>query len=144
MRIAILACLGLLAGTGMAAAQDLTPASPSVMTGVPGAGLPLRTMADLDAACAAANGNSMDIDTGFQQKQATCSGYTEGVVDAYLSMTAQQPAMRQVCLPNPAPQRGALVQQLVTWYNANPRDATEPAAPAVLQFFMATYPCQKG
>jgi hypothetical protein len=154
MRLAILGCAGLLAAAAPALAQQSpqAPQAPAPQTyaangiapvasqPVPGGNpLDIHTLRDLDAACTLRNDNPY-----YVAATSMCAGYTSAVLDFHLLDTlGARHNKRKVCLPNPTPTRRQAVTGLVSWVQSNPQYLDEPAASAVLRYFINTYPCHQ-
>lgn len=99
----------------------------------------IRTLRDLVAACSTRNDSPYYISaTSF------CAGYQAAIIDFHLLDTmGPRHDKRKVCLPVPAPTRREAVSGLIAWAQSNPQYLDEPAASAVLRYFINTYPCHR-
>lgn len=145
MRLAALGCVGLLAAAVPALAQ--TPQTLAANSATPVAAAPIatanpfdvRTLRDLATACTMRNDNPY-----YVSATSLCAGYIAAVIDFHLLDTmGPRHSKRKVCLPTPAPTRRESVVGLVSWVQSNPQYADEPAASAVLRYFINTYPCHR-
>ncbi len=161
MRLALLGCVGLLAATlpaladnahpttlaasnqagapGSAPVQSVAPAAAAPMATTGSAALEIHTLRDLYNACTTRSDNPLYISA-----TSLCAGYQEAVLDFHLLDTmGARHGKRKVCLPNPAPTRRQSIAGLIAWAQAAPQYMDEPAASAVLRYFINAYPCNR-
>jgi hypothetical protein len=151
MRAAILGFAGLLVAAAPAFAQTppspqpqqkfaATAIAPAASSAVPGGNpFDIHTLRDLASACTVRNDSPYYI-----AATSMCAGYAAAVIDFHLLDTmGPRHNKRKVCLPTPEPTRRAAVAGLVSWVQSNPQYLDEPAASAVLRYFINTYPCHR-
>jgi len=150
MRLAILGFVGLLAAASPAfagtpqqvAAQQVAATSAVPVAAAPvitGSPLEIRTLKDVVDACSVRNDSPYYI-----AATSLCAGYVQGVLDFHLLDTiGPRQNKRKVCLPTPTPTRRAILADLVSWSRSAPQYMDEPAASAVLRYFINTYPCHR-
>ena len=145
MRAVALGLAGLLAATAPVLAQ--TPQTLAASGVQPAASAPMpvanpldiHTLRDLAGACSLRNDNPYYI-----AATSMCAGYTAAVIDFHLLDTmGPRHDKRKVCLPSPVPTRREAVAGLVAWVQSNPQYLDEPAASAVLRYFINVYPCHR-
>ena len=73
----------------------------------------------------------------------TCEIYGQAVYDTYLVYSQHKKSPKFVCVKQPAPPRKEVIQEYVTWANANPQYAKAPAADTILRFLGNRFPCGK-
>ena len=88
---------------------------------------------ELVSYCAAPNGESF----------VTCEIYGQAVYDTYLVYSQHRKSPKFICLKQPAPPRKQVIQDFVTWAQANPKYAKDPAADTILRFLGNKFPCGK-
>lgn len=97
---------------------------------------PPRTVADLIAICAPAQGDPLETAAvNF------CQGYAEGAVDVEEAHEARPGARRLFCLPTPRPPRGAELASFIAWANARPARLDLPAIDGMFIYLGRKYPC---
>ena len=158
MRLALLGCVGLLAATlpaladttkladnaksaplPAATAPNVVPAASAPVATAGTGALEIHSLRDLYNACTTRSDNPLYISA-----TSLCAGYQEAVLDFHLLDTmGARHGKRKVCLPNPAPTRRQSIAGLITWAQAAPQYMDEPAASAVLRYFINAYPCNR-
>ncbi len=73
----------------------------------------------------------------------TCEIYGQAVYDTYLVYSQHKKSPKFICVNQPAPPRKDVIQEYVTWANANPKYAKAPAADTILRFLGNKFPCGK-
>ena len=73
----------------------------------------------------------------------TCEIYGQAVYDTYLVTRNPKTAPDFICVQQPAPTRKEVIQEFITWADANTKYANEPAADSVLRFLAGKFPCGK-
>jgi len=159
MRLALLGCVGLLAATLPALAdttkladnakpaavpaastpQSIVPAASAPVAAVGSGALEIHSLRDLYNACTTRSDNPLYISA-----TSLCAGYQEAVLDFHLLDTmGARHGKRKVCLPDPAPTRRQSISGLIAWAQAAPQYMDEPAASAVLRYFINAFPCNR-
>jgi len=73
----------------------------------------------------------------------TCEIYGQAVYDTYLVTRHPKSAPDFICVQQPAPTRKDIIQEYITWSDAHPKYATDPAADTILRFLAGRFPCGK-
>lgn len=73
----------------------------------------------------------------------TCEIYGQAVYDTYLVYSQHKMAPKFICVKQPAPTRKEVIQNYITWADANPVYAKQPAADTLLRFLGERFPCAK-
>lgn len=73
----------------------------------------------------------------------TCEIYGQAVYDTYLVYSQHRKSPKFICVNQPAPSRKEVIQEYVTWADANPKYAQDAAADSVLRFLGGRFPCPK-
>lgn len=73
----------------------------------------------------------------------TCEIYGQAVYDTYLVTRNPKTAPEFICVKQPAPTRKEVIQEFVSWAEANTKYAADPAADSVLRFLAGKFPCGK-
>ena len=73
----------------------------------------------------------------------TCEIYGQAVYDTYLVYKQHKKGPKFICVKQPAPTRTEVIQEYVTWAEANPTYAEQPAADTILRFLGGRFPCGK-
>ena len=73
----------------------------------------------------------------------TCEIYGQAVYDTYLVYSQHRKSPKFICVKQPTPPRKDVIQDYVTWANANPKYAKQPAADTILRFLGERFPCGK-
>lgn len=132
---------GFTAGASLALSVPVvaqTPPPPATQAAKPPPPLNIRTTADLVALC-----DTPETDPDYPGAIGLCVGYGSGVLDYHLADTAQRRRARRVCVPTPAPTRGAARTLFIAWAHQHPQYMNAPAVDGVMRFLMTTYPCRK-
>jgi len=81
-------------------------------------------------------------DKANPQSQSYCGGFGQGVYDGYLMTRHPKKAPNTVCIPQGS-KNEQVVQEFISWTEANAKYNNKPAADAVLAFLSNRYPCGK-
>lgn len=73
----------------------------------------------------------------------TCEIYGQAVYDTYLVYSQHKKAPKFICVIQPAPTRKEVIQEYVTWADANPKYSQDAAADSILRFLGGRFPCPK-
>jgi hypothetical protein len=93
-----------------------------------------RTAGDLADLCAANPKDSQgDAKINF------CHGFAQGAITVELRRSE---AKKPFCIPNPAPNRTATMNEFVGWVRSMPDHRSVPAADGLFQFLGGRFPCK--
>ncbi|HKD46745.1 MAG TPA: Rap1a/Tai family immunity protein [Rhizomicrobium sp.] len=95
-----------------------------------------KTTADLIALC-----NTDPSQSNYIAAIHFCEGFATGAYQYYLSVAADSPTDRYVCLPNPPPSRDSVKAAFVAWAQANPDSLTQAPVDSLFRYLGTTYPC---
>jgi len=79
---------------------------------------------------------------GSDDSFVTCEIYGQAVYDSYLVFSQHKKAPQFICVVQPAPSRKDVIKEYVTWADANPKYAKDPAADTILRFLGGRFPCE--
>ena len=112
-------------------------------------GIALAAAATLGVAASAQASQAMSTEelvsycSGDKGTFVTCEIYGQAVYDTYLVYSQHKKSPKFICVNQPAPPRKDVIQEYVTWANANPKYAKAPAADTILRFLGNKFPCGK-
>lgn len=112
-------------------------------------GIALAAVATLGVAASAQASQAMSTEelvsycSGDKGTFVTCEIYGQAVYDTYLVYSQHKKSPKFICVNQPAPPRKDVIQEYVTWANANPKYAKAPAADTILRFLGNKFPCGK-
>lgn len=110
-------------------------------------GIALAAAATLGVAASAQASQAMSTEelvsycSGDKGTFVTCEIYGQAVYDTYLVYSQHKKSPKFICVNQPAPPRKDVIQEYVTWANANPKYAKAPAADTILRFLGNKFPC---
>jgi len=79
---------------------------------------------------------------GSDDSFVTCEIYGQAVYDTYVVFSQHKKAPQFICIVQPAPTRKEVIKEYVTWADANPKYAKDPAADSILRFLGGRFPCE--
>lgn len=80
---------------------------------------------------------------GDDNANVTCEIYGQAVYDTYVVYKQHKKGPKFICVKQPAPTRKEVIKEYVTWADANPSFAEQPAADTILRFLGGRFPCSK-
>ena len=98
----------------------------------------IRNTQDLVRLCSVSNDDSLYVAAIH-----FCHGFGAGAYQYYQASVSGPEGKPFVCPPDPVPSRNAVLQEFVTWANANPQHNNEPAVESIFRFLAQKWPCSE-